>query len=95
MRFASWDLSHVYLADPRSGRLLCRLYPQDKHKNAEGRRRNKQPLIGTMSSPVPEVDGSGMAPLLRKLIAEYAATGLPPAYLPKEDECLQQKEGER
>jgi hypothetical protein len=27
-----------------------------------------------------------MAPLLRKLIAEYAATGLPPAYLPK-DEC--------
>jgi hypothetical protein len=25
-----------------------------------------------------------MAPLLRKLIAEYAATGLPPAYLPKD-----------
>jgi hypothetical protein len=32
-----------------------------------------------------------MAPLLTKLIAEYAATGLPPAYLPK-DECPQQKE---
>ncbi len=28
--------------------------------------------------PVP----SGMAPLLRQLLAEYAATGLPPAYLP-------------
>lgn len=27
-----------------------------------------------------------MAPLLHKLIAQYAATGLPPAYLPK-DEC--------
>jgi hypothetical protein len=25
-----------------------------------------------------------MAPLLRQLMAEYAATGLPPAYLPKE-----------
>jgi hypothetical protein len=24
-----------------------------------------------------------MAPLLRKLMTEYAATGLPPAYLPK------------
>jgi hypothetical protein len=34
-----------------------------------------------------------MAPLLRKLIAEYAATGLPPAYLPK-DECTQSKENE-
>jgi hypothetical protein len=26
-----------------------------------------------------------MAPLLRQLIAEYAATGLPPAYLPTPD----------
>jgi hypothetical protein len=25
-----------------------------------------------------------MAPLLRQLVAEYAATGLPPAYLPKD-----------
>ncbi|MEW6668538.1 MAG: DDE-type integrase/transposase/recombinase [Thermodesulfobacteriota bacterium] len=93
VRFASWDLSHVFLADPRSGRLLCRLYPQDKHKNAEGRRRSKQPLIGPVASPAQDPEG-GMAPLLRKLIAEYAATGLPPAYLPK-DECLQEKEGER
>jgi hypothetical protein len=35
-----------------------------------------------------------MAPLLRKLIAQYAATGLPPAYLPK-DECMHDKEAER
>jgi hypothetical protein len=34
-----------------------------------------------------------MAPLLRKLIAQYAATGLVPAYLPK-DECIHEKEGE-
>jgi hypothetical protein len=26
-----------------------------------------------------------MAPLLRALMADYAATGLPPAYLPKND----------
>jgi hypothetical protein len=25
----------------------------------------------------------GIAPLLRELMAEYAATGLPPAYIPK------------
>lgn len=94
VRFASWDLSHVYLADPRSGLLLCRLYPQDKHKNADARRRKKEPLIGIAPSPAPEPEGDGMAPLLRKIIAEYAATGLPPAYLPK-DECMPEKEGER
>jgi len=93
VRFASWDLSLVYLSDPRSGRLLCRLYPQDKHKNADGTRRSKQPLIRAVCSPAPDPAGGGMAPLLRKLIAEYAATGLPPAYLPK-DECMHEKEGE-
>ena len=88
LRYASWDLSHVYLADPQSGNIICRLYPQDKHKNADGRRRRKQPLIGAGNPPA---EGGGMAPLLRKLIADYAATGLPPAYLPK-DECTQKKE---
>jgi transposase InsO family protein len=94
VRFASWDLSHVYLADPRSGRLLCRLYPQDKHKNADGRRRSKQPLIDLVSSPAQDPKDRGMAPLLRKLIAQYAATGLPPAYLPK-DESIHEKDGEQ
>ena len=28
---------------------------------------------------------SGIAPLLKSLMEEYAATGLPPAYLPKGD----------
>jgi hypothetical protein len=27
---------------------------------------------------------SGMAPLMRQLLAEYAATGVPARYLPKE-----------
>jgi hypothetical protein len=27
-----------------------------------------------------------MAPLLRQLMADYAATGLPPAYVPKPEE---------
>jgi hypothetical protein len=87
LRYASWDLSHVYLADPNSGQVICRLYPLDKHKNADGRRRRKEPLI----EAAPVSSGGGMAPLLRKLIADYAATGLPPAYLPK-DECGEEKE---
>jgi putative transposase len=64
--------------------VLCRLYPLDKHKNAEGRRRPKEPLIEQTAHLAAQAEGH-MAPLLRKLIAEYAATGLPPAYLPKNE----------
>jgi hypothetical protein len=37
---------------------------------------------------VPEPAPSGIAPRLRALMADYAATGLPPAYLPKHDAPL-------
>ena len=33
-------------------------------------------------TPVP----SGMAPLLRQLLDDYTASGLPPAYLPRDTE---------
>jgi hypothetical protein len=82
LRYASWDLSRVYLAEPQSGHIICRIYPQDKHKNADARRRRKQPLIDVTKAPA---DSGGMAPLLRKLVADYAATGLPPAYMPKDE----------
>ena len=79
LRFASWDLSTVYLADRKTGAILCRIYPVDKKKNAEGLR---APRAGA-SSPPPPLSSPGMAPLLQKIIQQYAATGLPPAYLPQ------------
>jgi transposase InsO family protein len=80
LRFASWDLSRVYLCDRVTGAILCRLFPQDKNKNAEGLRAPRQsPLAQADPTPPP----SGVAPLLQKIIRQYAATGLPPAYLPK------------
>jgi len=85
LRYARWDLSRVDLYDDREGKVLCRLRPQDKAKNADGRRRRLDPLPDALldaEAPAPE---HGMAPLLRKLMAEYAATGLPPAYVPKTD----------
>ena len=84
VRYASWDLSHVYLTDARSGAVLTRLYPQDKQKNADGRRRRKEAIAGHPDAASQPSSGE-MAPLLRKLIADYAATGLPPAYLPKDE----------
>ena len=81
MRVASWDLSQVHLADPSTGTILCRLFPLDKHKNADGHRAARNGPLETPATPVPPP--SGMAPLLEKLIQQYALTGLPPAYLPK------------
>jgi hypothetical protein len=89
VRYARWDLSSVDLVDPRSGRLLCPLLPLDKQKNADRRRRPLEPA--TFAEPEP-TRRSGIAPLLKKLIAEYAATGLPPAYLPASTETDESEE---
>ena len=84
LRYAGWDLSAVDLVDPRTAELLTPLYPLDKQRNATGRRRRIAPPAGTEPcSPSPPP--SGVAPLLADLLRQYAATGLPPAYLPKAD----------
>ena len=80
LRYARWDLSRVDLLDPHSGAILCPVYPIDKVANAEGLRRVVEPV-----SHSPKPPAGGIAPLLKKMIADYAATGLPPAYLPETD----------
>jgi putative transposase len=84
IRYASWDLGFVHLVDERTYALLCPLYPIDKVANAEAVRRSLEPVGDAATAPVASAP-AGIAPLLRKLMAEYAATGLPPAYLPKHD----------
>jgi transposase InsO family protein len=80
LRHASWDLSRLVLVDPDHGNPLARLLPQDKEKNASGRRKSLEPVA---VQPANEHTSSGEMPaLLRKWLADYAATGLPPAYLP-------------
>ena len=80
LRYARWDLSRVDLIDPQSGAILCSVYPIDKVANAEALRRVVEPVS---YSPTPP--SCGIAPLLKQMIADYAATGLPPAYLPDSD----------
>jgi putative transposase len=82
LRVARWDLSRVELVDGRNGTHLATLLPLDKLKNADRKRRVLAPAT---QRPAPADKPAGMAPLLRALMAEYAATGLPPAYLPKDD----------
>jgi len=80
LRVARWDLSSVDLCDPRTGAHVGTVLPLDKAKNADGHRR-AAPLAAPST---PLAAPSGIAPHLRHLMADYAATGFPPAYLPRE-----------
>jgi hypothetical protein len=80
IRYAEWDLRQVHLIDSRTHAMLAPLYPLDRKKNAEGLRR----MIGAQEGvPPTDTDNNepSIPPLLQKIMAEYAASGLPPAYI--------------
>ena len=87
IRFARWDLSSVLVCDTRTGAVLGTLSPLDKTRNANAVRRPLTASPGTSAAPA----AVGVAPLLASLLREARATGLPPAYLPK-DEFPQEKD---
>jgi transposase InsO family protein len=90
VRYARWDLGQVFVVDPRHTRQrLATLHPQDKAANADGRRKHVQPTL----PDAPEQPREAVPPLLRKILADYAATGLPPAYLPHATETEEQDDG--
>jgi hypothetical protein len=69
------------LVDADTDAPLSRLLPQDKAKNASGLRRVIKPSDTVCDHP----SSDPLPALLRKWLADYSATGLPPAYLPKEE----------
>ena len=81
VRVARWDLSSIDLVDARRGTHLATLYPVDKERNADRRRRALGEPGALLESEVASAR-AGIAPLMRQYMADYAATGLPPAYLP-------------
>lgn len=83
VQYARWDLSCATLVDPHNHTQLSALYPQDKSANAGSMRRTLPPQSQDEVNMTATTTPTGIAPLLKELMAEYAATGLPPAYLPK------------
>lgn len=88
VRYARWDLSRVDLVDPRNGTILAPLYPLDRRANADGQRvlfEPDTPAVAADDSQHPDNQPADkeLPPLLKRILAEYSATGLPPAYLPK------------
>ena len=83
VRYARWDLGRVDLVDEHSGNILAPIYPLDKTANADGRRAALEPG-GTPLPPKNQRRATAeLPPLLKSLLQEYSATGMPPAYLPK------------
>jgi putative transposase len=83
LRAPGWDKSRMTLVDPVTDAPLAHLLPQDKAKNASGIRRTL-PAVGS-DEPAPCTPDDPLPALLRQWLSDYAATGLPPAYLPKEE----------
>ncbi|MBA2556632.1 MAG: transposase family protein [Chloroflexi bacterium] len=88
IRYARWDLSSVLVCETRTGAVRGHLYPLDKTRNADGIRR---PLRATTTTASPTA-ATGVAPLLYSLLRQSRATGLPPAYLPKNDRTPEEKD---
>jgi len=81
LQYARWDLTRVDMVDPRTGAILCAVKPLDKSANANGQRRRLAPANTDLSPLQPAT----LPALMTELLAEYAATGVPPAYLPTTD----------
>jgi putative transposase len=83
VRYARWNLGRVDLVDAHSGTILAPIYPLDKSANADGRRA----LVPSDGADAPAAGnqraGGELPPLLKSILQEYSATGMPPAYLPK------------
>ena len=85
LRAPGWDQSELVLTDPRTGQSLARLLPQDRAGNAAGHRRALEPVAAGAPPAAPPGAADPLPALLRQWLADYAATGLPPAYLPKDE----------
>ncbi len=79
MLYARWDLSQVAVVDHVTKAVLARIFPLDKEKNAEGKRRMRG--LDKAASDLPT--SQGMSPLLEEMLSDARASGLPPGYLPK------------
>lgn len=94
VRYRRWDLSMAYVVDARDHRtVLARIFPINKRRNANGHRRTLAPLSEKPAS-VKNPSRDPIPPLLRHYMADYAASGLPPAYIPLESSADEGAEGQ-
>ena len=81
VKYAAWDLGFVHVVDPRTGEPMARINPVDKIKNGDSIRRPVENPIIIRPQPLT----TELPPLLQQYVEEYAAQGLKPAYIPKDE----------
>ena len=80
VRWRSWDLSTAWIVEGQNDTLLATIQPIDREKNGQAGRRTLTPIPST-TAPRPAPGADPIPPLLARLLAEHAATGLPAAYI--------------
>jgi len=83
VRYPRWDLGRVDLVDERSDTILAPIYPLDRTANADGRRSVIEPTKQDAAAGDGQQPAKELPPLLKRILQEYSATGMPPAYVPK------------
>ncbi len=83
VHYQSWDLSKAWIVNEKTRESLARIFPEDKTRNANGRRRALDQVDTIELSPDDELEE--IPSLMSKYLADYSANGLPPAYLPREE----------
>lgn len=79
IRSRRWDMSSAVVVDELDHqKILAHILPIDKTKNADSQRR----ALAAMEMLVAETPDKPMPPLLKEILAKFAATGLPAAYIP-------------
>ena len=82
VRYASWDLSSVYMIDDQTGSALTRLFPVDLAANADGMRRSLTPISNQPCAGPP----AEAAPHITLLLKKRFAMGLPAPYIVKDED---------
>jgi putative transposase len=82
LRYARWDLTQLNLIDPNSCNTFIPIYPLNKSANANSFRRKKE-NIPAQQTVLPFAE---TPPYLQKLMNDYVSTGLPSAYIPKDEQ---------
>ncbi len=93
IRYATWDLDTVYLANPDTDTILERLYPVDRQANADGMRALRhEPESGLPSPPPKDPEApSVLPPLLQTALDMAKADAIAPSFVPYAPEPRREK----
>ena len=82
VRYRRWDYSIAWVIDPATDEILSSIKPLDKRANSDGLRR----ALPAGSVEHTDIEPTQLPPLMRKIMREFAATGLPAPYIPYDPE---------